>query len=197
MSNETSQISLKTSTRGICLCTSTPTVVQLPEDPALRYTIWVLGDEQYLKEVNGLSWKMWLFKKTNKRNHAVWHSLTLFSQDYQVSCCRWGGSIHFTTWTALLSGGKTKASAWADELACKAPTRETIWKSFWPLDSAYESPSLYQFPKSHTGHTLGATLRFDQQCVGFILWHTCSSIRDYASTRVVTTALFWCVAMEF
>lgn len=82
-------------TWGVCLCTSTPTVVQLPEGTALSYAVWVIGGEQYLREVNGLSWKMWLFKKTNKRDHAVWHSLALFSQDYQVSYCRPGRKHSF------------------------------------------------------------------------------------------------------
>lgn len=57
MSSETSQIGLQNMTWGICLCTSTPTAVPLPEGTALRYTVWVMGDEQYLREVNGLSWK--------------------------------------------------------------------------------------------------------------------------------------------
>lgn len=99
-------------------------------------------------------------------------------------------------WTALLRGSETKGSARAHELACETATRKTLWKPFWQRDSAYESPSFYQFPKACPGHTSGATLRFEQY-VGFILWTLALGSRDYASTHLTATALFWCVAMEF
>lgn len=140
--------------------------------------------------------KMWLFKKTNKRDHAVWHSLALFAQDYQVSYCRWGGSVRFPTLNRSPPRQRDKGQ--------RAGRRTCLWSSNQedPLKAILAArlclrKSLFLsvpkgLPRSHFwSHTEIWTICW------FHPLNTCSWIRDYTSTHLTATALFWCVAMEF